>query len=610
MTNRFKHCRSFAPIRRLWALLLLALMPLGARAQQEMSVEAFDEAPTDQTARAVAPVNDPNGARCALVKVATTLDPARFEVEAGLSGVMKTEAHAGELWVYVPKGLQRLTIKYPGFMPLYNYAFPTGPLREATVYILRLRTARQVVVYEPSVSDQLVLFRCAVASARIRVDGGEEHGFTNGEYKDFFSLGSHSWQVSAPDYEVGVGQVVLDNPDQTKVVDITLRSNIRYCQLNIGSSVEADIYVDNTLVAQRVRTLQHQVRTGKHNIEARADGHRRDLRQVECAEGSQRVDLTPTPIYGTLVIGMNSESGLQVLLDGQQVGTTPLRLTRCLAMQHTVTLRKSGYNDVVQQVTVQESQTASIDAPASAFASNTPKNQNNQNIQTFTVKGVSFNMVRVPGGTFTMGCTGEQGSDCDNDEKPAHRVTLSSYAIGETEVTQALWEAVMGSNPSYFKGADQPVETVSWDDCQEFIRKLNALTDGKFRMPTEAEWEYAARGGGKENTKYSGSNNLGEVGWYDGNSGGSTHPVKGKKPNALGLYDMSGNVCEWCSDWYGSYSNGATTNPQGPSTGSFRVLRGGSWGSNARICRTSFRRNITPGRRRDDGGLRLVRSLQ
>ena len=226
------------------------------------------------------------------------------------------------------------------------------------------------------------------------------------------------------------------------------------------------------------------------------------------------------------------------------------------------------------------------------------------------MKGVSFNMVRVPGGTFTMGCTGEQGSDCDNDEKPAHRVTLSSYAIGETEVTQALWEAVMGSNPIYFKGADRPVEKVSWNDCQEFIRKLNALTDGKFRMPTEAEWEYAARGGGKENTKYSGSNNLGEVGWYDGNSGGSTHPVKGKKPNALGLYDMSGNVWEWCSDWKGSYSSGATTNPQGPSTGSYRVLRGGSWINSAGSCRASYRITDTPGYRSNRIGLRLVRSLQ
>ncbi|MGN0033120.1 MAG: SUMF1/EgtB/PvdO family nonheme iron enzyme [Candidatus Limimorpha sp.] len=225
----------------------------------------------------------------------------------------------------------------------------------------------------------------------------------------------------------------------------------------------------------------------------------------------------------------------------------------------------------------------------------------------FTVKGVSFEMVYVEGGTFEMGGTTEQGGDAYDDEYPVHSVTLSDYYIGKYEVTQELWKAVMGSNPSEFKGADNPVENVSWNDCQEFVAKLNKLTGKTFRLPTEAEWEYAARGGKNScHYKYSGSNNIDDVAWYSSNSGETTHPVGTKAANELGIYDMSGNVEEWCSDWYGSYSSGAQTNPQGPSSGSCRVLRGGSWRSSARNCRVSARNGGDPGGRSDSYGLRLA----
>ena len=229
------------------------------------------------------------------------------------------------------------------------------------------------------------------------------------------------------------------------------------------------------------------------------------------------------------------------------------------------------------------------------------------------VGNVQFEMVHVEGGTFRMGATEEQGEDAFNSEKPVHRVTLSSYLIGKHEVTQALWEEVMGNNPSHNKqGGDYLVETVNWDDCQEFIEKLNARTGTgmEFRLPTEAEWEYAARGGDRsKGYKYAGSDNLDEVGWYKDNSGYHTHPVGGKKPNELGLYDMSGNVWEWCQDWYGDYTNEAQTNPAGPQSGGFRVLRGGGYWSNARFCRVSCRSRFGPGRGIDRLGLRLVLSL-
>ena len=207
---------------------------------------------------------------------------------------------------------------------------------------------------------------------------------------------------------------------------------------------------------------------------------------------------------------------------------------------------------------------------------------------TFEANGVSFTMIPVEGGTFTMGATSEMTEPFD-DEKPTHQVTLSNYYIGETEVTQALWMAVMGSNPSLFKGDDLPVECVSWDDCQTFISKLNALTGKRFRLPTEAEWEFAARGGNQSrHTQYSGSSRFDDVAWYEDNSD-QTHPVKTKQPNELGIYDMSGNVWEWCQDWYGSYSSDAQTNPTGASSGSYRVRRGGGWDDSPRLCCSSGR---------------------
>ena len=225
----------------------------------------------------------------------------------------------------------------------------------------------------------------------------------------------------------------------------------------------------------------------------------------------------------------------------------------------------------------------------------------------FSIGNVRFEMVRVEGGTFTMGATEEQGSYVKSEEKPAHQVTLSSYMIGKTEVTQELWEAVMGSNPSYFKGSNLPVELVTWEACQTFIRKLNALTGKNFRLPTEAEWEFAARGGNNSRGyKYSGSNTLSNVAWYDDNSSDKTHPVATKAPNELGIYDMSGNVWEWCSDWYGSYSSSSQYNPTGPNSGSGRAYRGGSWFSNARSCRVSIRNSNDPTSRGSDLGLRLA----
>ena len=219
-----------------------------------------------------------------------------------------------------------------------------------------------------------------------------------------------------------------------------------------------------------------------------------------------------------------------------------------------------------------------------------------RNPVTCVVEGIAFTMMPVPSGSFTMGATAEQDEAYDW-EKPAHQVTLTSpYYIAETEVTQALWLAVMGENPSYFTGdLQRPVERVSWNDCQTFIARLNQLTGKTFRLPTEAEWEYAARGGNKtEGYKYAGSNNIDDVAWYSGNSDNTTHPVAMKQSNELGLYDMSGNVLEWCQDWYSRFTSETQIDPVGPATGSDRVYHSGCWEYPAHGCRVSYRYYSSP----------------
>lgn len=221
--------------------------------------------------------------------------------------------------------------------------------------------------------------------------------------------------------------------------------------------------------------------------------------------------------------------------------------------------------------------------------------------------GVQLKMIKVEPGSFMMGS--KIGS---RDEKPVHQVTLTKpYYLGETEVTQAQWRAVMGNNPSHFQGDSRPVERVSWDDAMAFCRELNdqgkAPKGWKFTLPTEAQWEYAARGGNKSRGyTYSGSNNIGEVAWHGMNSGSETHAVRQKRANELGLYDIIGNVCEWCLDWYGGYSSSEVTDPQGPDNGSDRVLRGGGGNYYAWYCRSASRYYNSPDRRDDFRGFRLA----
>ena len=321
--------------------------------------------------------------------------------------------------------------------------------------------------------------------------------------------------------------------------------------------------------------------------------------------GSNGVAKTTMPVgqhsYVVFCDGYESEEGT-VKLKSSAPSDLQIRLSK------EVVAAASNANVVIQD-NVSTSSTSSLQSAttSSGFSSTSSVSSGSNEISIPVKDGITIDMVKVEAGTFMMGATSEMQKPY-NEEKPVHQVTLTNnYYMGKYEVTQALWQVVMGSNPSYFKGDNLPVECVSWDSCKVFINKLNSMTGRKFRLPTEAEWEYAARGGKKSRgNQYCGSNNISDVAWYNENSENKTHPVGMKQANELGLYDMTGNVEEWCQDRIRSYVKSSQINPTGAVRGAWRVFRGGSWNSYMRNCRLSFRCSAKPVYGDFDQGLRLV----
>lgn len=446
---------------------------------------------------------------------------------------------------------------------------------------------------------QFVVFEVTPQNAVVVIDG-KHYGLTEGAMRTVLNGGVYNYTVSAAGYHSKSGTFTVSGEKVSK--NITLTADAATVTLNVANGAEIWINGEKRGTGHWSGTLN----SGTYIFEARKEGHRTTTlsKQITSNNPQQSYTLvTPAPIYGSIMIDgtpINSD----VTLDGKVVGQMPLKLNNILVGSHTLKISKSGYGDYSQTITVAEGKTASVNATLTKQVAQTPKATPASANGSATIGNFDMPFVFVKGGTFTMGATSEQRSDALDNERPKHSVTLSDYYICKYEVTQALWRAVMGSNPSYFKGDNLPVENVSWNDIQEFIRKLNAQTGKKFRLPTEAEWEYAARGGNKSRGyKYSGSNNALHVAWSDDKK---TYPVGQKQPNELGIYDMSGNVCEWCSDWYDNYNRSLQTNPKGPSSGSGRVARGGSWGGYWGGCRVSRRWGDDPDYRSNSHGFRLV----
>lgn len=710
-------------MKRLIAIFSIIALAAVAAVAQTMSVAGFEERPMDMDARVTHPVTDPNGQTCALIKVETT--QTGFGFDTGVIQVVKTEQKIGEVWVYVQPRVKKITIMHQDYEPVRDYYFPTGALKEATVYLLKLRTAGApvqaastqqhsgflIINSEPqgaevwlnnestgevtpfrrklAIGDEVpyrlslplyhdeagmvtvdqprkeLQFALRPAFGSVTVTSTPSGALVFLDEKqvgqtpltlDRIASGSHSLRLQAPQYAVERRNVSVAD-GQTANVAVTLAA--RFAEITVQAPQGAVVTVDGDRKGSG--TLSWRQSEGLCDIVVSMAGHRDARRQLEVVAGrAQTVQLTPQPIYGSASVDSDLMDA-EIWIDGKQYGVTPNVVERLLVGSHTLVLKKSGYADLQQQFSVEEGKEASllVKLPAGRSVQFTSEKPGMQIIvdgkklgttpltavvgighhsvsamrggdiidvrdldiisagapltmafrdfnHTFTVNGVQFTMVEVGGGTFTMGATSEQGSDAWDEETPAHQVTLSDYYIGQTEVTQALWEAVMGSNPSDHRGDNLPVEQVSWDDCQVFIQELNQLTGKQFRLPTEVEWEYAARGGRKSRGyKYAGGNNIDSVAWCDGNSGNETHPVATKQANELGIYDMSGNVLEWCSDWCGDYTSSSQSDPQGPSSGLYRVIRGGCYYNFARNCRVSYRISNTLDYRSGYLGLRL-----
>ena len=406
---------------------------------------------------------------------------------------------------------------------------------------------------------------------------------------------------------------------QGETTKISPRLQSNSAEITIKVQDGAEIFING--ISKGKGSWTGRLRVGLHDVECRLPNHVSSQKQIEVKKDVSETHVIdkPTPIEGSLYVKSNP-SGAKIILDGKPIDvTTPTMIEHVMIGSHKVNIMLDKYNPKNVDINVNKNEIATVDvklsdvkvrdaqlsdAKVSAATGSTDR--------TFTVGGVTFTMKLVEAGTFLMG-----GKKYD-DEKPKHRVTITKdYYIGETEVTQALWKAVTGYSPTtdgsswtttYGLGDNYPAYNISYEDVQKFITKLNSMTGETFRMPTEAEWEFAARGGKKsKGYTYSGSNTIGDVAWY-GSNASKTNIVKTKAANELGIYDMSGNVWEWCSDWYSSsyHSSSPENDPTGPTTGSNRVSRGGGWADDAAYCRCADRNTYAPSYRDNYVGFRLA----
>ena len=504
--------------------------------------------------------------RINLDKVAALPKYVVFEVEPKWAEVVVD----GKSYVPDQYGIVTITLSNG----TYNYSVSANDYySDSGTFQVQGAKIEKSIALKPAFGWLSVPDRSDLNGANVFVDG--THIGTAPLKSNGIKSGTHNVRIMKAMYKAYEGTVVIK---ENEVATFSPKLEPDFADVTIKAGEGCQIYVDNEY--KGTTTWSGRLSLGSHLLESRKENHRPTAvtKNIEASISTLHFNLAdPAPIMGTM--NVKSTPGMaDVYVDGKLVGRTPL-MHDVLVGSHNLELRKQGFKDYKQSIRVEENNVVDVVATMAEHKDET---------YVETAKGINLKMIYVEGGTFAMG-----SNSGESDEKPIHNVTLDSYYIGETEITQAQWRAVMGSNPSYYKGDNRPVEYVSWNDAQEFCKKLSELTGKRYVLPTEAQWEYAARGGNQsKGYTYSGSNNIDEVAKYDSNGGHSK--VKSKKPNELGIYDMSGNVWEWCSDWYGSYSSSSQTNPQGPISGSRRVLRGGSWNYFASYCRVANRYYYSP----------------
>jgi len=591
-------------------LFLLFVLHTIVAFAQELTVKSFKLAENDISAQ-TQPRKDLNDRNCALVKVQFV--GTISEVEGNV--VKPLVKHDNENWVYMPQGSRQLKILTQSYLPvMVTFAdYGVEKLESNRTYVL--------ILVKPSSQNEPVdaggnFYAISVQprNAVVTIDGIQQNVSSDGEYSAMLPYGIHTYKVEAGGYISKSGSFSVSSGDMTPI-SVSLVSALPTISVTCPTPA-VSLYVDKMSVGNA--PWSGSLREGMHLVEAKKNGYRSQRKTIQLSQ-QQKLDVA----FGELIAIQGNLSvnykpfGADVYVDGKKLGQSPRVFNGLLVGNHQVEVRKDGYATNKKSVMISEGQTASI---SGTLSSNTASSSNGyassssvssgSNVISIPVRnGITIEMVKVEAGTFMMGATSEMQNPYD-DEKPVHQVTLTNdYYMGKYEVTQALWQAVTGKNPSKFKGDNLPVERVSWNDCQVFIRNLNNMTGRKFRLPTEAEWEYAARGGKKSRGyQYSGSSNISDVAWFDDINGNKKHPVGTKQANELGLYDMSGNVWEWCQDRYGSYSSLFQKNPTGAIMGVYRVFRGGRWGANERIGRTSCRSYCTPDFSYFNLGLRLALS--
>ena len=612
---------------RMMMLVLLLLTSLTIYSQG-IAVEKFEAAPEDLTANLQGTqVLDQNGDVCALIRIQTTQKGFVFDV--GVLGITKTDDNkVGEIWVYVPKGVKRITIRHPQLGSLVNYPFPIE-IQGARTYRMYLTTGQVHTIIEQDDGMTYFALNVTPAKALVMIDGVMQPLDDDGALTLRLARGSHTLAIQAPGYDAY--STTFDLGKERMAKEVALVSALAHLSLNCATP-GVGLYVNDQFKANG--SWNGELMPGVYLLEARKEGHYTQKQSVTLAAKEKKTIDLPALTARTGNLDVNYKPiNCEVFLDGTRLGTSPDMFKNIIMGKHKIKISKAGYTTKEVTIDISEGQTATLTGSLEKVVAQNYPNQGGGNgiggsysafdgkNKIFKVKGVTFTMVAVKGGTFMMGATSEQGSDISSDEKPVHQVTLSSYYIGQTEVTQALWEAVMGTTVSEQRdkaykswplrgvGDNFPMYYISWEECQTFVSKLNQLTGKRFRLPTEAEWEYACRGGKKSRGyKYSGSNTIDSIAWYGRYSSRGTHPVATKSPNELGIYDMSGNVDEWCQDWYGSYSSAAQTNPTGASSWTVRRYRGGSWVDSAKDCRSSKRDGAATDLRGGNLGLRLALS--
>ena len=602
-------------MRRFYFLIISLIICLCTFAQ-ELKVKSFKLASNDLSASLVENLRtDEVGNVCALVKI--LLLDGISKVQGNVIGDIKE--YSSEKWVYLSKGTKEIRIIPMHYKPLRVYFpdFGIDGVESKRTYVLDL--VIQNMGAEPvDAGGNFYALSVQPKNAVVTIDGIQQNVSTDGEYSAMLPYGTHTYKVEAGGYISKSGSFTVSSGDMTPI-SVSLLSAMASVSITCPTPA-VSLYVDKKAVGNS--PWSGSLKEGMHLLEARKSGYRSQQKTIQLAQ-QQKLDVT----FGELVAIQGNLSvnykpfGADVYVDGKKLGQSPRVFNGLLVGNHQVEVRKDGYATDRKTISISEGQTASItgtlasNAVASSssntlgYSSASSSMSSGSNTISIPVKdGISIEMVKVEAGTFMMGATSEM-KDPFSNEKPVHQVTLTNdYYMGKYEVTQTLWEAVMGSNPSYFKGDNLPVEEVSWNYCQEFISKLNSMTGRKFRLPTEAEWEYAARGGKKSRSyQYSGSSNISDVAWSKENSDGKPHLVGSKQMNELGLYDMAGNVCEWCYDCDDGYSNDNQINPVGIK-GINRRIRGGSWRTNAWGCRSSCRKDSRQNWSCNDLGLRLALS--